>query len=236
MLPRNVRMTNSYTDEFRNELKILALSLEKLNCVGHSLGSGLGTIGEFSTEKLLHDLAEGLRCQNRLHRLILIRDLSKRAGGRGERTRKIREWNTVFMLVKSGIKAKWKTCLINWEYGMQYFGTCFAWNSKSASIPISPSRRDCKRNFNLFFIQTVEFWSFYDTPPPPTRISNFLRGWGIDALQNCLLLGIPCLDRSTASNSSWRSIHTPCSCWWKCSDCSSVRVGQPLLKTWIRRG
>ena len=173
MLPRNVRMTNSYTDEFRNELKILALSLEKLNCVGHSLGSGLGTIGEFPTEKLLHDLAEGLRCQNRLHRLILIRDLSKRAGGRGERTKKIREWNTVFMLVKSGIKAKWKTCLINWEYGMQYFGTCFAWNSKSTSIPISPSRRDCKRNFNLFFIQTVEFWSFYDTPPPPHQNFQF---------------------------------------------------------------
>ena len=84
-------MTKSYTDEIRNELIILALSLEKLNCLGHSLGSGLGTICEFSTEKVLHDLAEGLRSQNRPHRLILIRDWSKRAGSRGERTRKIRE-------------------------------------------------------------------------------------------------------------------------------------------------
>lgn len=84
-------MTNSYTDEFRNELIILALSLENLNCVGHSLGSALGTIGEFSTERLLHDLAEGLRFQIRLHRLILIRDWSKRVGVRRERTRKVRE-------------------------------------------------------------------------------------------------------------------------------------------------
>ena len=93
--------TSSYIDEFRNELITLALSLEKLNCVGHSLGSGLGTIGEFSTEKLLNDLAEGLRCQNRLHRLILIRDWSKRAGGRGERTvkdmpHKLRIWHAIF--------------------------------------------------------------------------------------------------------------------------------------------